>query len=309
MKKISVVIPIYNSEKHIEKCLESVLNQTLKEIEIIVINDGSKDNSLKKIKKYEKDDRVKIISRENEGVSFTRNEGIANGVGEYVYFLDSDDYLEKNDTLEILYNKCEKENLDILVFDYYKVINNKKEYIKNIEIEGIIKKDDYFYNVIDYNGCSIWSKIIRRNLYIKNNIKFLESIFLAEDWNISIKLGFLAEKIGKINEVFYNYVQHESQGTKTIDLNKSLRDEFKASGDLIEFLSKYNGSEEYIKAVKLKMYFKYLKKRYNNLEYYNILKKNFLKENKKDLLNCEYFKKQTLKNKVKFYFRSIFLKG
>lgn len=307
MKKISVVIPIYNSEKHIEKCLESVLNQTLKEIEIIVINDGSKDNSLKKIKKYEKDDRVKIISRENEGVSFTRNEGIANGVGEYVYFLDSDDYLEKNDTLEILYNKCEKENLDILVFDYYKVINNKKEYIKNIEIEGIIKKDDYFYNVIDYNGCSIWSKIIRRNLYIKNNIKFLESIFLAEDWNISIKLGFLAEKIGKINEVFYNYVQHESQGTKTIDLNKSLRDEFKASGDLIEFLSKYDGSEDYIKAVKLKMYFKYLKKRYNNLEYYNILKKQFLKENKKELFNCEYFKKQILKNKVKFYLRSIFL--
>ena len=305
--KVSVVIPVYNSEKYMEKCLESILNQTLKEIEIIVINDGSKDNSLKKIEKYEKDNRIKIISRENKGLTKTRNEGINISTGEYIYHLDSDDYLEKNDTLEILYNKCEKENLDILVFDYYKVINNKKEYIKNIEIEGIVKKDDYFYNVIDYNGCSIWSKIVKRDLYVKNNIKFLESIFLAEDWNISIKLGFLAEKIGKINESFYDYVQHESQGTKTINLNKSLRDEFKASSDLIEFLSKYDDSEDYIKAVKLKMYFKYLKKRYNSLEYYNILKKQFLKEKKKELFNCKYFKKQILKNKIKFWLRSIFL--
>lgn len=102
--KVSVVIPVYNSEKYMEKCLESILNQTLKEIEIIVINDGSKDNSLKKIEKYEKDNRIKIISRENKGLTKTRNEGINISTGEYIYHLDSDDYLEKNDTLEILYS-------------------------------------------------------------------------------------------------------------------------------------------------------------------------------------------------------------
>ena len=133
--KISIIVPVYNVEKHIEKCLDSILEQTLKEIELIVINDGSTDNSLKKIKKYKEDKRIIIINKKNEGLTKTRNIGFKIAKGKYIYNMDSDDYLESNKALEKLYNKIEKDDLDILVFDFYREYKNKKEYSKNIDID------------------------------------------------------------------------------------------------------------------------------------------------------------------------------
>lgn len=192
--KVSVIIPVYNTEKYVEKCINSVLNQTLKEIEVIIINDGSTDNSLEIINKFSVDERIKIISRENKGASKTRNEGLNLSKGKYLYYLDSDDYLEGNDALESLYKKCEDENLDIVIFDYYKVEGNSKKYITTIQEKECINKVKNIYNMIDFNGCSIWCKMIKKELYLKNGIKFLEEIFLSEDWNISIKLASKAKK-------------------------------------------------------------------------------------------------------------------
>lgn len=101
--KVSVIIPVYNVEDYIEKCLESVVNQTLKEIEIIVVNDGTKDNSMKKIEKYFSDSRIKIINKQNGGQSSARNAGLAISKGEYISFIDSDDFIEEK-MLEELYN-------------------------------------------------------------------------------------------------------------------------------------------------------------------------------------------------------------
>lgn len=302
--KVSVIIPVYNTEKYVEKCINSVLNQTLKEIEVIIINDGSTDNSLEIINKFSVDERIKIISRENKGASKTRNEGLNLSKGKYLYYLDSDDYLEGNDALESLYKKCEDENLDIVIFDYYKVEGNSKKYITTIQEKECINKVKNIYNMIDFNGCSIWCKMIKKELYLKNGIKFLEEIFLSEDWNISIKLASKAKKIGKIDKAFYNYIQHNMQGTKNIDIARSLKEEYKSSLDLINFLSNDKENNKYIKAIKLKLYYNYLKKRYKNLEYYKILKENFMKEDKKGLYDSEYYKKWILKNKIKFWFRS-----
>ena len=106
-KDITIIVPIYNSEKYLKKCIDSLVNQTKKELEIILINDGSTDNSEKIIKEY-KDDRIKYIKNENQGIGITRNEGIAKAQGKYLMFIDSDDYLEKN-TCELLFNKAEKD--------------------------------------------------------------------------------------------------------------------------------------------------------------------------------------------------------
>ena len=149
--KVSIIIPVYNTEKFLERCLNSVLNQTLRDIEIIVVNDGSKDNSLEIIKRFiQIDDRIILIDKENEGLTKTRNRGLEIASGKYIYNLDSDDYLEEDTMFEELYNKCEKDNLDMVVFDYYNDFGNKKEYIKNIEVSdnGLIDKEDYIKDLI-----------------------------------------------------------------------------------------------------------------------------------------------------------------
>lgn len=132
--KISVIVCVYNCEKYIDQCLNSIIKQTLKKIEIIVINDGSKDNTKNILEKYNLIENIKIINKENEGLTKSRNLGLDISKGKYIYFIDADDYIEK-DTLERLYIKAEKENLDIVVFDYYNESLNEKKYIKNLDIE------------------------------------------------------------------------------------------------------------------------------------------------------------------------------
>ena len=100
--KISVIIPVYNVEKYIIECIESIINQTLKDIEIIVVNDGTKDNSIKIVEEYLSDKRIKIINKANGGLSSARNEGMKVAKGEYIYFIDSDDFINE-DVLEVLY--------------------------------------------------------------------------------------------------------------------------------------------------------------------------------------------------------------
>ncbi|MDU1910875.1 glycosyltransferase family 2 protein [Fusobacterium sp.] len=153
--KISVIIPVYNTEKYLEKCLNSVLKQTLKEIEIIIINDGSQDQSEKILERYNVDQRIIVINKSNEGVSKARNIGLKMSKGKYIYYLDSDDYIEENMLLE-MYNKTEKENLDIVVCDYWKENFFQKEYVKNLDIKeneiilGKLMQNMYYIVKIKY---------------------------------------------------------------------------------------------------------------------------------------------------------------
>ena len=117
MTKISIIIPVYNGEKYIEKCLDSIKNQTFKDYEVLIINDGSKDNTKKLIEKYLNDKRFKLFNRTNHGIGASRNFGLDESSGEYICFIDSDDYVDKK-YLEKLYNKILKENLDIVVCNY-----------------------------------------------------------------------------------------------------------------------------------------------------------------------------------------------
>lgn len=131
MPKISIIVPVYNVEKYIEKCITSILEQTMKEIEVILVNDGSLDESLKICQKYaEKDKRVILIDKKNTGVSDTRNIGIDRATGEYIMFVDSDDWLEEQ-ACEIAYQEAQKENADSVIFCYYRE-STKKTTTKDI---------------------------------------------------------------------------------------------------------------------------------------------------------------------------------
>lgn len=142
--KISVIIPVYNVEKYIRQCLESVINQTYKNLEIIIVNDGTKDNSMKIVEEYLSDERIKIINKENGGLSSARNRGMEEATGEYIYFLDSDDWIELN-TIEILVENSKGVDIVGANFFYWDEIQKIKEKNKELLEENIIKRGEYFF--------------------------------------------------------------------------------------------------------------------------------------------------------------------
>lgn len=211
--KISVIIPAYNVEKYINRCLESIISQTLKDIEIIVVNDGSTDSTLKKIAVFmEKDKRIKLINKCNEGVSSARNEGIKKSKGNYIFYVDGDDFIKKT-TLEELYNYAIRKDLDVVTSDIYiykneKIINTMKDIeIKN---EEIISPKDYLVKFFNNEGTyAVWNKLWKKELYIKNNIFFPENLSYGEDGCTIPRLIINSKKIGKINKCFYYYCMNE----------------------------------------------------------------------------------------------------
>lgn len=183
MVKISIIIPIYNVEKYLPECLDSIISQTFSDIEIICINDGSTDDSLKILQDYKKkDNRIIIIDKQNEGSGIARNIGLKKALGEYICFIDSDDWLENSTSLEKMYNAAEKDCLDILIFGGYscyekygKLIKWKgkyrlkslnKKYFKNVFGAKNIKKDIFKFPT------TAWTKLYSREFLIKNEIKF-----------------------------------------------------------------------------------------------------------------------------------------
>ena len=147
-KKISVIIPVYNVEKYIRECLDSVLEQSLKDIEIVCVNDGSTDGSRGVLSEYEAGDkRIIVLDKENGGLSSARNSGIDIAQGKYVLFLDSDDLLNSEEALSILYDKAEKEVLDQLYFDAEVFFENEEVKTQNSNyIEYYKRKKNYFQN-------------------------------------------------------------------------------------------------------------------------------------------------------------------
>lgn len=129
--KVSIIVPVYNVEDYIEECIDSIVNQTLKEIEIIIVNDGTKDNSIKKIEKYLSDPRVVLINKENGGLSSARNAGLKLAKGEYISFIDSDDFIELT-MLEDLYNNSEDSEIVFSDIILYNNITKEKKIEKEI---------------------------------------------------------------------------------------------------------------------------------------------------------------------------------
>lgn len=213
--KVSVVIPCYNVEKYICQCLDSVINQTLKDMEIICINDGSKDNTGKILDEYKiKDKRIKVIHKENEGVHVARNMGIDLAQGEYLSFLDSDDFFEL-DMLEKMYYQAIKENADICICgcSYYKNGENIEKFYPLTEkpfsdISSFSIKDSFYADSIFQTTAGWpWDKIYKTNFIRKNAIVF-PNCPPSEDLVFVRTALFLASKITHINDICVHYRLH-----------------------------------------------------------------------------------------------------
>ncbi len=283
MKKISVIIPIYNTEKYLSKCVSSVINQTYKNIEIILIDDGSTDRSLNICKKFSKnDDRIKVIYEENKGVSYARNMGIKNSTGEYITFIDSDDFIDENMLLN-LYNVLIKENADVSVcgYDFYDGKHFKYKKRKNYTLTG----DDKYKGIFSFN-CQ--GKLYKKELF--NNILFDNKTF-AEDAYINFKL---LKKVNKITYILEKPLYHYRKRNNSLSTTYGVRH--------FELLDVINEIIDFLKDFDKGLYKKALVYRYINFGeiIYNI----------KNIDKCIYdkyynlftvYKKEILKEKLEPY--------
>lgn len=223
--KVSIIVPIYNSEKYLRECLDSAVNQTLSNIEVILINDGSTDNSLSIAKEYsEKYKFIKLINQHNFGQSYARNRGIKLASGKYIYFLDSDDYIDIN-AMERLFIEAERNNLDLIMFGgelffdrelIHKDIQRvKNAYKKKYHYPNIMKGKDCFAKMVynkDYT-CSPCLLFIKRSILIDKQIRFYEGI-IHEDELFTFELLFKCNRVKCINNIyFYRRIREGSTTT------------------------------------------------------------------------------------------------
>lgn len=213
MKNLSILVPAYNVENYIEECIDSLLDLDTN-YEIIIINDGSTDNTKQILQKYKKYNYIKIINQKNMGIAHTRNNLLKNATGKYIFFIDSDDYINKEKFNELL---KQVNNQDLILFNYNIFNNNNKKVKKNIFNEDFInikKNKDLFFKLISKrNDLYLWTFLIKRELITKSNINFLPYLF--EDLQFLINVIYYSKTIEFINLDIVNYrINRENQVTK-----------------------------------------------------------------------------------------------
>ena len=236
MPKVSVIVPIYNVEKYLNKCIDSLVNQTLQDIEIILVNDGATDNSGSIANEYAKKypEKIKYYSKENGGLSDARNYGLKFATGDYIAFLDADDYIEK-EAYEEMYEKAINENSDYVECDFIWEYLNKTKIDKRIDYNS---KKEMFLNI----RVVAWNKLIKRNIIKDNNLEFPKGL-RYEDTEFTYKMIPYIKKFSYVDKPFVHYVQRSN----SIANNQNERDReiFIILETVIDFYKSKNLYEEY----------------------------------------------------------------
>ena len=254
MPKVSVIIPVYNVEKYLRQCMDSVVNQTLSDIEIICVNDCSPDNSLSILQEYaDKDKRIKVIDLpQNGGLGHARNVVLDITTGDYIMYLDSDDWLELN-ACEIAYNHISKNKNDFVFFNYNNYSDDTKEIQYNDKrFESLASQP----NLSDINPAEIdksffspvtaWSKIYNREFLLINKMKFYEERKTYEDKFFYTRALNCANSISFINKPLYNYRKREGSITRVLINNI---DYLYASDKVFDYLLESHARKNLIKSI------------------------------------------------------------
>lgn len=284
---ISIIIPVYNVEKYIEECLNSIIKQTYKNIEIILVDDGSTDRSGIICDQYAKiDKRINVLHKENFGVSNARNTGLRLKKGKYFIFIDSDDWLEPN-MIESLYNNLKNNQVDISICNYYINSTKRKTDIQN---KKLIKNNlkEMYENLFDENsfGGYLWNKLIKSNI--------ADNLFLDEDIKIEEDVIFLINILKGCNSIYYdpniilyhyrkrensavnfNYAPKDLTKLKSLEIKLDIKQRFQLKNlDKLEFdyvfllnQAIYIMKKNNIKNDKLKIKIKQMRKAYNNIAF------------------------------------------
>ena len=241
--KLSIIFPVYGVEKYIDKCLNSLVKQSLKEIEIIVVNDGTKDNSQKIIDKYVKKypDKIKSYIKENGGQGSARNYGLKKASGEYIGYVDSDDFVEK-DMYKKLYNKAKENNYDIVVCGNY----NVSEDYQNKNIDAFINNYNTDLENIFFGKMAVWNKIYKRDILIKNKLEFKEKVWY-EDLAFTLKAIMNSNTFAFIDEPLYDYLIREGSTMNNSNVQRNL-EILDAFNDILSYIQ-HNKKEEYFSKI------------------------------------------------------------
>lgn len=322
--KISIIVPVYNVEKYLKECLDSLINQTLEDIEIICVNDGSTDSSPQILDEYaSKDSRIRVFHQENQGVSVAYNYGIKQVKGKYFIIVDSDDWI-REDSCELLYETIEKRKSDILLFAYLKCQNNlinkdrRLEKLEEVAKGGNIKFSDYYEEFIKGPLLSC-GKLYRTDFIHKNNLLFPLNIQCCEDRVFAIKAYINADSISILDEGFYYYRLDAVQS-----LSKNSKNTVSHTYKVVDILKKTIYSSNKIKN-KADIYFAILNDIVNvitwlfnsvynidskieNIKYIRLIKKEYKSYSKKNEESIAIYKKleNTIKNYNKLFIKKLF---
>ena len=264
---ISIIVPVYNAEKYLAQCLDSVVNQTYQELEIICINDGSKDNSIAILNQYRnKDSRIVIFDKSNEGVSATRNYGLKKSMGEYIMFVDADDWID-TETCEKAVSAMAFNDADIVMWTYVsehgatrakKVIFPTDIILEGQEVKnklhrryiGILDEELAHPEQAD-SLCPVWGKLYRRSLIERSCASFIEldKIGTYEDGMFNLEVFYYADRVVYLNQSLYHY-RRENDFSVTSGYRKQLTDQWKNLFQIMkEYIEKNNLPEQYEKAL------------------------------------------------------------
>lgn len=237
--KISVIVPVYNVENYLDKCLNSLVNQTLKDIEIIVVNDGAKDNSQKIIDEYAgKYNNIKSYIKENGGLSSARNYGLKMATSDFIAFVDSDDYVDYT-MYEKMYNKMISDDFDIVVCDLYMKYPNKQIYTSSNIKNDLMNKAEIKDAILNIYPVA-WNKLYKKDLF--KDLHFKEKVWF-EDVEILHRMFPRFNKIGVVKDPLYYYVQRD--GAITSKVNLKIYDYIDNFNGIIEYHKKNNTYNEY----------------------------------------------------------------
>lgn len=205
--KVSIIIPVYNSEKYLEKCIDSILNQDYKNIELIIINDGSTDSSKEIIENYQKkyNDTIIYIEQKNLGPAVARNNGIKNATGKYIFFIDNDDYIDKN-YIATFVKEAESNNYDIIIGGYRRT-NEKGKILEEVKYNNT--------KWCKYKSITPWARIYNREYVVKNKFEFLKCN-IGEDIYFNIQAVSISDNVKIIDYIGYNWFLNSQSISNTV---------------------------------------------------------------------------------------------
>ena len=285
-KEVSIIVPVYRTEKYLEKCIDSIVKQSYKRLQILLIDDGSPDNSGKICDDWAKrDNRIQVIHQKNQGVSAARNSGIEKAKGTYLCFVDSDDYI-LSDYISNLVKNIEQEKTDWAMCGFYRKQDNYN-YTDGYQSCRIKKEDKsyYWYACIDLKGRYLWNKIYDTNIIQTNNIHFEVGIHPGEDTLFNLQYSFHADKMSIISEPLYVYVDSDNSVMKR-DLKKSAFENYERQIQPYSQLLKRDLRENekecvYLRIIEVSINLIYDNRKYRrgfNVEQYKVyVRKNFYK--------------------------------
>lgn len=248
--KLSIIIPVYNVEKYISKCLDSVIGIPVdSDYEIIVVNDGTKDNSMIVVAEYERTPNLRVINQSNQGLGAARNTGLRYATGDWVYFLDSDDYINPTAFAELFNKAKDNESIDIITGDYcyvYRDSVEKGRYVINIKEDLILSGNDFLINHYHSVNTMVWRSIYRKTMLIDNSLFFTEGAY-HEDVNWTPKCIAAAKKVYYSPVPFYYYLIREGSIVQSARNTKKINDLLYAYDDLLKHFSTHKKEiQEYI---------------------------------------------------------------